>query len=431
MADTSQASSEFELEDRGVHSPQELPPVDGGKDAWLFLTASFVVEALVWGFPFSFGVFQDYYSTHEPFAGSGNVAVIGTCAMGIMYLDLVLVFSLLKMWPAYQRWATAGGLFVMCLALALSSLSNNTTELIVSQGVIYAIGGSFTYSPCILYMDEWFHKRKGLAYGIMWAGTGLAGVILPLVMEWMLREYGFRTTLRVWAICLFVLTAPLLYFVKPRIPIAPKQQARKLDFTFLKTSTFGIHQACNIVEALGFFLPSIYLPTYARSIGASGTLSALTVILFNVASVFGCVAMGSIVDRWHVTTCILISTVGTTLSVFIVWGFSISLAPLYVFCLIYGFFAGSFTSAWPGIMRDVTKKRDTADPSIVFACLAAGRGIGNVASGPLSEVLIRGLPWKGDAGFAYGSGYGTLIVFTGVTALLGGSSIVGKRIGWV
>lgn len=26
-----------------------LPPVDGGKDAWLFLAACFVMEALVWG----------------------------------------------------------------------------------------------------------------------------------------------------------------------------------------------------------------------------------------------------------------------------------------------------------------------------------------------------------------------------------------------
>lgn len=26
-----------------------LPPVDGGKDAWLFLAACFAIEALVWG----------------------------------------------------------------------------------------------------------------------------------------------------------------------------------------------------------------------------------------------------------------------------------------------------------------------------------------------------------------------------------------------
>ena len=26
-----------------------LPPVDGGKDAWLFLAGCFMIEALVWG----------------------------------------------------------------------------------------------------------------------------------------------------------------------------------------------------------------------------------------------------------------------------------------------------------------------------------------------------------------------------------------------
>ena len=37
--------------DDSVHV-QQLPPVDGGKQAWLFCFASFVVEALVWGFGF-------------------------------------------------------------------------------------------------------------------------------------------------------------------------------------------------------------------------------------------------------------------------------------------------------------------------------------------------------------------------------------------
>lgn len=58
-----------------------LPPVDGGKQAWLFLAACFAIEMLVWGFPFSFGVFQNYYSNNPPFAGQPNIAVIGTCAM--------------------------------------------------------------------------------------------------------------------------------------------------------------------------------------------------------------------------------------------------------------------------------------------------------------------------------------------------------------
>ena len=81
------------------HNEVQLPPVDGGKDAWLFLAAGFMMEALVWGmsfnhihlydhyltarpgFSFAYGIFQDFYTTHEPFKSSGNPAVIGTCMM--------------------------------------------------------------------------------------------------------------------------------------------------------------------------------------------------------------------------------------------------------------------------------------------------------------------------------------------------------------
>lgn len=31
---------------------QQLPPIDGGRQAWLFCLSSFVLETLVWGFGF-------------------------------------------------------------------------------------------------------------------------------------------------------------------------------------------------------------------------------------------------------------------------------------------------------------------------------------------------------------------------------------------
>jgi hypothetical protein len=68
---------------------------------------------------------------------------------------------------------------------------------------------------------------------------------------------------------------------------------------------------------------------------------------------------------------------------------------------------------------------------MVFACLAAGRGIGNLVSGPLSEVLMRGMPWKDTTGYGYGSGDGTLIVFTGITGVIGGGSYVARCFRWI
>jgi len=58
-----------------------LPPTDGGKDAWLCLFACFMLEAMIWGFPSCYGVFQEYYATSEEFSGQSNIAVVGACAM--------------------------------------------------------------------------------------------------------------------------------------------------------------------------------------------------------------------------------------------------------------------------------------------------------------------------------------------------------------
>ncbi|KAK0630770.1 major facilitator superfamily domain-containing protein [Bombardia bombarda] len=441
-----------------------LPPVDGGKDAWLFLAACFVLEALVWGFPFAFGIFQSYYSITAPFAGANNIAIIGTCATGIMYLDAPIIVYLLRRYPKPARWASIVGLLAMCAALALSSLATTVPQLIVTQGILYALGGSVAYSPCIIYLDEWFVKRKGLAYGIMWSGTGLGGVVLPILLEHLLSSYGFQTTLRLFGGLMFALSAPLAWFIKPRLPIRPFNTnynnsdneenhhtlsgGTSVNLNFVLSRPFLLYQLANIVEATGYFLPAIYLPSYARSaIGASPFPSALTLLLLNVASVFGCVAMGSLIDRIHVTTCILVSTLGTVAGTFLLWGFSASLPLLYVFCIVYGLFAGSFTSAWPGIMREVARQqreeredgdgsggdnaKAPADPTMVFAFLALGRGVGNMVSGPLSEALMRDAPWRGQAFGGYGSGYGGLIAFTGATALFGGGSYAWRKLGWL
>lgn len=188
---------------------------------------------------------------------------------------------------------------------------------------------------------------------------------------------------------------------------------------------FIVYELGNIVEALGFFLPTIYLPTYAKSLGASNVTASLPVILVNLGSVVGCIIMGMLVDRYHATTCILISTVGSTLSIFLLWGFSSSLAPLFIFSIAYGLFAGSFSSTWPAVLSEVRKRNHFADNGIIFGFLASGRGVGNVVSGPLSESLLKCDVWEDVAG-GYGSGYGALIVFTGVTALLGGLSVLAR-----
>jgi MFS family permease len=352
-----------------------------------------------------------------------------TSLQGIMYMNITVFFAILKSYPKLRMWAAPVGLFIAALALGLGSLSTNVSHLIVTQGILYSIGGGIAWTPILFFIEEWWVQRRGFAYGATMAGLGLSGAICPVVLEWLLNSYGFRTTLRICALSFIILNAPVLFFFKPRLPVSQNTQARGFDMTFLRDSNYLILQSGNIIQGLGYFLPGIYLPTFARSLGASDMESIVTLVLLNGAAFVGSLCMGMSVDRYDVTSCILVSALGSAVGAFLFWGLSTSLPLLYIFCVIYGAFAGSYPSSWSAMIRKTTDRKRGAESGMIFATLSAGKGLGNLVSGPLSEALLRGGSWT--AGKAYGSGYGALIVFTGVTTLLGGWSFLARRVGWL
>jgi hypothetical protein len=86
---------------------------------------------------------------------------------------------------------------------------------------------------------------------------------------------------------------------------------------FCARPVFWLLQAGNIIDSLGFFIPAIYLPTYARSLGFSNVIGIIVVSLLISTSAIGAVTIGFLVDRLDVTTVILISSLGATASVFL------------------------------------------------------------------------------------------------------------------
>ncbi|KAF2460123.1 putative MFS monocarboxylate transporter [Lineolata rhizophorae] len=417
------------------HGPEfALPPADRGKDAWMFLCACFIVEAMVWGFPFSFGVFQTYYSTHEPFSSEpSGIAAVGTTSTGILYFSAPLALAIAQAWPRVRRPSAAAGLILTIIGLIGASFANTVPHLIATQGVIYAVGGTVLYFPMFIYLDEWFIQRKGLAFGIMWAGTGASGATIPLVMEAALSRWGFRTTLRAWSVAMFLLTTPALFYLRGRLPVQHQYTGfRNLDLTCLRTGTFWIFQTGNIFESLGFFMPSIYLPSYSTSIGLSHLTSTLSLSTYNLATVAGFILFGALTDRYDVTTVILMSTLGATFSILLLWGLSSSSALVYLFAVAYGVTAGGYSTFGQGCVPLIRRACGrTADTGMVVALLAAGRGIGSITSGPISEALIGEGAGLGKAIGAYGTSYGILVIWSGVTAALGGLAWVARVVGMV
>lgn len=171
-------------------------------------------------------------------------------------------------------------------------------------------------------------------------------------------------------------------------------------------------------------IPAIYLPMYAKIRGMTETQDPIGLALVNMGVVLGAIWISALTDRVHVSSVMSICSVGAASAVFLFWGLLASLPMLCLFSLLYRLTAGAFSANYTGIAQRVKDNDDAADTGTILGFLAASRGIGAVASGPLSEALLHTQQWQGQAKLGYGTSYGPLIVFTGTTAAAGGASWV-------
>lgn len=258
-------------------------------------------------------------------------------------------------------------------------------------------------------------------------------MIFPFIFTSVLARFSFRITMWAWAVSMILLVCPFLPFVKPRIRVgvaAPRPQ--QMSFRFLLSWPFLIFQLGSILQSLGYFAPSLYLPTYSRLVlGESGFGITGPLTVMNAGMVIGFVLIGHFIDRWHVANVILLSTLSTVVGVLVIWGLSVSPGPLYVFALLYGIFAGSASATWPGIVKAVKDTDPEAPAGLVLGLFTAGRGVGSIVCGPISEILMSAKwPWAGkSSAMGYGTNFGVLIVFTAITACFGAVGFGARKLG--
>ena len=163
---------------------------------------------------------------------------------------------------------------------------------------------------------------------------------------------------------------------------------------------------------------------FAKYIGLSDIVAIASASLFNIFSAVGLVLIGFLVDRFHISTVLLLSAITSTLSVFLLWGFAMNQFLLLTFSIFFGIFAGGYTACWAGCAIEVKKTTPNSEIATMVGFMAAARGLGCVLMGPLSEYL---LDFGGfHVGGAYDTKYGALIVFTGITVLMGRFGLFGR-----
>ncbi|KAJ9122473.1 hypothetical protein QFC22_001900 [Naganishia vaughanmartiniae] len=368
-----------------------LPPVDGGRDAWLFLAAATTIEVLVWGLPFSVGVLREYWSRElfptEVYHGDTMLTLAATLQTGLLYMLGVVFGPLGSAYPQYRWQLMLVGLAGASLSIVLSAFATQPWHLVVTLGLLYPLAGLF-YMPAAILLFEWFQQRRGMASGIMYAGTGAGGTVFPFIVQALLRGFGYKAAMISLGLGFFAIGAIAIIPVKPRVPIGRARSdldalsttsrshlRPKVDWSFLRRNTFYAFGGSILLSSLGNFLPTVWIPTFAADLGVDKPDGTTLLAILNAASVPGLLLLGYLTDHWPLRMVITLSCLGSAAACLLLWGFSTNSGVLIAFVVIFGLLGPSFSAVWAKL-------------------------IGIIAS-PVSEALLKSPAWKSAAG-AYG-----------------------------
>lgn len=193
-----------------------------------------------------------------------------------------------------------------------------------SLGTLYAryilmtlLGLGTTHVSFARVISLWFDRQRGLALGIALAGLGVGGMIWPLLSQWAIDAYGWRTaylivtavvtTLGFLAIAIIVRDTPAAMGLLPDgVPAtgaggAAAKPGQPGGFTLAQT----LRQPGFWMMILAFFLVGfgtvslqMHLVPLLKLRGVDPMRAALALSLFSAALIVGRLAGGMLMDRF-------------------------------------------------------------------------------------------------------------------------------------
>ena len=108
-----------------------------------------------------------------------------------------------------------GGAFALGLGLILFSLTNSLT-LFYGASIVFALGlSASTATVMVPAVANWFKKDVGKALGVISAGHGVGGLLVPLTVE-IINRYNWRTTFLIFGVGVWLFVLPLVFIVRRR-----------------------------------------------------------------------------------------------------------------------------------------------------------------------------------------------------------------------
>lgn len=381
------------------------------KQSWLFygyvvVGAAFAIQVLTWGIYNSYGVF---FSALEGEFGWSRAAIAGAVSLSQLLIGVGAIFLGRlndrfgpRLLMVYVGAMVGAGYFLM-------SQADSVWMLYLFQGFIVGIGISGTDVILLSTTARWFVRRRGLMSGIVKIGTGAGFLIAPLVITWLIEDYGWRTAYMAVGATLFVLiilAAQLLRRDPARMGLLPDGDALHApeDIDAAETGLV-LHEAVRtlpfwmlcLMFFSAFFCTISVIVHFAPSVvdrGQTAAVGALMISIIGGASIAGRFFMGVANDRMGSRRAMVVCL--AVLAASFVWlQFAREPWALGIFAAVYGFcHGGLYTLLSPLVAEFFGMKAHGTILGIIVFCGGLGGFLGPLLVGRLYDGL-------GDYGAAF------------------------------
>ena len=109
------------------------------------------------------------------------------------------------------------GVALMAAGLLLAPLTREPWHLYLTIGGLVGAGSiCLGYTGQSLYLPNWFHRSRGLAIGLAFAGVGVGSVTLLPWVQVMIDGAGWRSACTAMGLLLLIVLAPINFFLRKR-----------------------------------------------------------------------------------------------------------------------------------------------------------------------------------------------------------------------
>lgn len=315
------------------------------------------------GFPQAFPIFQTFLSTGDAAKHPGSI-ILPLLAPGIQDIEEGVLFQVFPKPAKYRRIIVIAGISTMMLAVILASCADTAWQIVLTQGVLFGIGGIMLNFVHVSIFSEWFDKRKGEAMGIIWLGYRLGALVFPLICQWLLDKHGYERTLRVLIAPMLALLVPSIVLFRGRYPatamLAKPAHPQVSKLAALRTPSVMIYLLITLLFGFVVNVPKMFITTFGADLKLDTSDRALALSLHVLCNMLGTYGCGWLSDSVFYEGLIGGCAVSTSLAHFLIWGFAKTKFGLFMYAIASGLASGGCPIYWLRCLDAGTKCRQVS-----------------------------------------------------------------------